>query len=619
MTLPAPELFTNDDVTEEQFKYQLRQLILSLYSRIDIDAKFFNKEQIIQNYFNKNQIQENYYNKNETILKFYDKNEINNLITGANIEALEEILHDVIEVALAGGAGAAGWTDSLIQTWSNRTQNSKNKDIASAFDFGAWGDGINDDGVYIERALKNGSVLFVKDTIYDLGGREILIENSLNITIQKNVVFKNGFLRLIPTDNQKRVIINGDINLGVNCSLRIGGLITPSTVGDNTDPYEYDPAAVSVLCNDIRAISQFPGTTSTVNISSYHNSKIGNISVICNDDLYDSNNQKKLKSVGAYLANGYDSEIGNFFISGVYTMAVEIDSSSTRAAFSMCRCKIGNVKTYKNANSADQSGQHGLYFHGAYDTKIGIVRGKGWGSTISSSADFKFRDNMDCTVDVVDVDRFRITSDANYVWFDNYARNNKFKRVKAKYFATVVSAGQLENDYFLESDIDQCALSSNNGNERGVIFSGRTIIGGVEGVINVSASVFENARVSWKADLTPDLIGAFFNATESKFYNDVNYRPTTASTTKLNNVQFFKKFNHEPTSAPDTPKAHTSVMNQVDVTADLLIKTFSGNTHSADWRFVNCGVNAPNSGRQPTTKKYRFVSYNDANYPSLNS
>lgn len=115
MTLPAPELFTNNDVTEEQFKYQLRQLILSLYSRIDIDTKFFNRNQI-----------------NE---KFYNKDEIDALITGANIEALEKILHDVIEVALAGGAGAAGWTDALIQTSSGRNQRERNNDFLSLHDF----------------------------------------------------------------------------------------------------------------------------------------------------------------------------------------------------------------------------------------------------------------------------------------------------------------------------------------------------------------------------------------------------------------------------------------------------------------------------------------------------
>lgn len=481
--------------------------------------------------------------------------------------------------------------------------------------FGAYGDGT-DQSDQIFNALQTGNVYF-SEGIYDLGGKTIDINNSVNLTIENKVIFRNGFLRLIPTDNQKRIIINGDLNIGENCSLRMGGLVTPSVIGNSNDPYEYDPASVTVLCNDIRAISQFSGTTSTINISSYNNSRIGNISVICDDDLFDSNNQKKVKSVGSYIANGYDSKIGNIFISGIYTMAVEIDSSSTRAAFSMCRCEIGNIETYKNPDVADQSGQHGLYFHGAFETKIGIVRGKGWGSTISSSADFKFRDNMNCSIDVVDVDRFRITSDSNYIWFDNYARNNTFKRVTAKYFATVVSAGQLENNYFLESDIDQCALSSNNGNERGVIFSGRTIIGGVEGVINVSASVFENARVSWKADLTPDLIGAFFNATESKFYNDVNYRPTIASTTKLNNVVFFKKFNHEPSSAPSVPKNHTSSLNQVDVQGDLLVKTFSGNTHQANWKFVTCASVAPNTQRQPSSKTYKFVSYKDVNYTLL--
>lgn len=496
-----------------------------------------------------------------------------------------------------------------------RTEFIKQFTLKSVAYFGALGDGSNQsDQIY--SALINGNIYF-PEGIYDLGGKTIEINNSVNLTLENNVIFRNGFLRLIPTDNQKRIIINGDLHLGENCSLRMGGVVTPSVMGDGTNPYEYDAASVNIVCHDIIASSQFSGTTSTINISSYNNSKIGNISVVCNIDLYDSEGLIKQKPVAVYLGNGYDSTVGNIFTNGIWAMGVHIDSSYTRSAFSACRCKFGNIETYKNAGLADQSGLHGLYFHGAFETVIGIVRSKGWGSTIPSSADFKFRDNMNCTVDVVDVDRFRITSDANYIWFDNYARNNTFKRVTAKYFATVVSFGQLENNYFLESDIDQCALNSNNGNERGIIFSGRTVIGAVDGVINVSAAIFENARVSWKNDITPDLIGAFFNATESKFYNDVNYRPTIASTTKLNNVVFFKKFNHEPSSAPSVPKNHTSSLNQVDVQGDLLVKTFSGNTHQANWRFVTCASIAPNTQRQPSSKTYKFVSYKDVNYTLL--
>lgn len=50
-------------------------------------------------------------------------------------------LQEAIDTALAAGAGVAGWTDRLVQTWSGRTQEQKNKELISVKDFGAIGDG----------------------------------------------------------------------------------------------------------------------------------------------------------------------------------------------------------------------------------------------------------------------------------------------------------------------------------------------------------------------------------------------------------------------------------------------------------------------------------------------
>ncbi|WP_288399486.1 hypothetical protein [uncultured Acinetobacter sp.] len=79
--------------------------------------------------------------KDEVLDNF--ESEANALIQ--NIEnqgnAASQDLKEAIDIALAAGAGAAGWTDLLVQTWSGRTQNSKNKEIISALDFGAVGDG----------------------------------------------------------------------------------------------------------------------------------------------------------------------------------------------------------------------------------------------------------------------------------------------------------------------------------------------------------------------------------------------------------------------------------------------------------------------------------------------
>ncbi len=70
--------------------------------------------------------------------KCYSISTIQAIIDQYKLQADVEIanLTDAINVALAAGAGAAGWIDSLVKTWSGRTQESKNKDTVSALDFG---------------------------------------------------------------------------------------------------------------------------------------------------------------------------------------------------------------------------------------------------------------------------------------------------------------------------------------------------------------------------------------------------------------------------------------------------------------------------------------------------
>lgn len=60
--------------------------------------------------------------------KFFADQELNNL-------------REAIEIAAAAGAGANGWIDKLVQTWSGRTQEQKNRDVLFVEDFGAIGDG----------------------------------------------------------------------------------------------------------------------------------------------------------------------------------------------------------------------------------------------------------------------------------------------------------------------------------------------------------------------------------------------------------------------------------------------------------------------------------------------
>lgn len=83
-------------------------------------------------------------------------------------DALLVQLQDAIDVALAAGAGAAGWTDALIQTWSGRNQREKNKESISLHDY-CKATGVDDDTDAF-KALINAAKLENKK-IVSFGGK----------------------------------------------------------------------------------------------------------------------------------------------------------------------------------------------------------------------------------------------------------------------------------------------------------------------------------------------------------------------------------------------------------------------------------------------------------------
>lgn len=78
--------------------------------------------------------------------KCYSISTIQAIIDQYKVRADTEIsnLTDAIDTALAAGAGAAGWTDRLVQTWSERTQEQKNKDVVDIADFGGVPDNLTE-------------------------------------------------------------------------------------------------------------------------------------------------------------------------------------------------------------------------------------------------------------------------------------------------------------------------------------------------------------------------------------------------------------------------------------------------------------------------------------------
>ena len=110
------------------------------------------------------------------------------------VKAINEI-HDVTKgvVALydknvAAGAGANGWTDSLIKTANGRTQHDKNQDFISTKDFGCAGDGVTDDSQNLAKAIK-----FAQDNKRPLDGLGLTYACH-SVKFDSRLTFKNANL-----------------------------------------------------------------------------------------------------------------------------------------------------------------------------------------------------------------------------------------------------------------------------------------------------------------------------------------------------------------------------------------------------------------------------------------
>jgi hypothetical protein len=105
-------------------------------------------------------------------------------------------LREAIEIAAAAGAGAAGWIDKLVLTWSGRTQEAKNKENPSPFDFKATGDGVTNDTQAFIDIEEN-----YKDQIIDLLGKTYKVDR--DFTKNKYI---NGSLRIINSNTGRGVV-----------------------------------------------------------------------------------------------------------------------------------------------------------------------------------------------------------------------------------------------------------------------------------------------------------------------------------------------------------------------------------------------------------------------------
>ena len=472
--------------------------------------------------------------------------------------------------------------------------------VANVLDFGAVGDGVTDDSDAVLAAFQTGNVYFPNDTTYDLNDELISVSNSVICTFGDNVKFINGRLNFQPTDTQKRVIFNGDLNIE-DGSVKIGGAPDPA----HTDPLVPDSNAVTFTCDNINVVNMYTtgGNTTSVYLSNLKNSITGVISV--------SGTSGGVAASQAVLCQDiYDSQLTGFNANGGWVMGVHFDSSSVRAAYSLCRTSVGFVNATKNI--PDESGDHGCYCHGAYKSSLGNVSALGWGDTIASCADFKFRDNESCYVRSVSVGRFRITADNNYSFFTQINQNNVFEDVSASISMSTVSTspGYSLNNVFKAVRVQNLSMDSNQSTQNGYIFTGvcsiRVDTSGQD--INATGLTFRDANVTLTN--SPDFVGLFFNAQNTTFNSNLSFAPTGTSVSTMSNVTVNGTYTHDGGSTTHNFNWNNCYISGVISIAGLGVARVT----TANWYYVGSGADEAGAGFVPEVKKYRYVSFNNVVY-----
>lgn len=196
-TLERPTKFNSYDNSfrPEALNWDLDKIWHTLQEQYLIDAQFLSrlKNEIVTRRTSDSLLQHQIDILNDVLIGVFEK---------ASNEYLESKLKQLdiaINVALSAGAGAAGWTDKLIQTWSGVNQDQKNQEVLSLHDYCVC-DGVTDDTANFKK--------IAKDALTS-GKKIIAYSGKLNISEHISLRYLNFDLGSI------EIILNG-------CTLHIG-------------------------------------------------------------------------------------------------------------------------------------------------------------------------------------------------------------------------------------------------------------------------------------------------------------------------------------------------------------------------------------------------------------
>lgn len=505
------------------------------------------------------------------------------------------------EIGTEAGATLIGFVQSGVGAVSRSMWDKMSEIRRSPEDYGAIGDGLANDTVPLTKALETGFSIFPPGAIYDLKGATVTITNSLLLSIGAGAKLKNGHLAIRPADATRRLEIVGEL-LGEGMSFTIAGYLAD----DGSAVDDAGPQAIRCKVGDITTSGKLSSTTCAIQIANVVDSQFGTLTA--------TGSGMGAAVEGIKLNVIFRSQVGNININGDFSMGCEVSGTSTRPVYAAYRSRFGQVTVRKPTSYTDEPGDHGFYLHGAVECEVAGVNGRGWGSVTGANGSFKFRDNLRCTVNGVDVDAMVFSSN-NDGPYQSINELNLLRDVVAgrAYFART-APGDIKGNVFVNFD---CANFGGTASAAvGTIaayFEGRVRLGNTAAgnYINVGDAVFRNAEVEFIAPYF--LRGSRTRAIKSIFRNGLEEQPQSANDVELTDCTIIGDYYYNPTSG-----THSHTMRRVTVTGLLRINSFDARVVNADWEFVTSGVNEPAAALQPDNKKYRFVSYLDKLYTTQN-
>lgn len=304
-------------------------------------------------------------------------------LTQFNINAEKSLsdFQDAINIASAAGAGANGWTDLLVKTWSGNTQSEKNKENISPFDFMAKGDGVADD----TQAFVNLEAMYQGRTI-DLLGKTYLVNEVSTKNDYINGSFKVGSDLIQVKDKFKSphlsVNLKGQLN-DKSSSLMWSWFLTTTWVA----------GADANACQNIAFDEKNRVIYGFYESSVYSGSSVlyripMDVGMDFNAPIWAADGDTRIGHQGLGLENNSDG--ATYLWTSKRNNAT--NSVDPQAGCKVIRFRADNVPTYSTAGGASNewSGRNGLYFENVQEFQLFPLQNTEQNTNVTLSYDQKY-------------------------------------------------------------------------------------------------------------------------------------------------------------------------------------------------------------------------------------